>query len=151
MREFGPETYPVGEVGILEDVHKSTENYCYLVITYNGSRYVGVIQCDDQDFFKKLYRRLTHACGHPVRRARHRSKLMDHTTTPQVGFAQLRFVGRTTDCARSGASDERFLEPFTGVQYCLNRARSRSAPDFSSSHKFDSPLILITVGIYVGL
>ena len=108
MREFGPETYPVGEVGILEDVHKSTENYCYLVITYNGSRYVGVIQCDDQDFFKKLYRHLTDACGHPVRRARHRSKLMDHTTTPQVGFAQLRFVGRTTDCARSGASDGTF-------------------------------------------
>jgi hypothetical protein len=67
MREFGPETYPVGEVGILEDVHKSTrENHCFLVIKYNGSRYVGIIQCDDQDFFEKLYHSLSHACGQPI-------------------------------------------------------------------------------------
>ena len=67
MREFGPETYPVGEVGILEDVRKFTpKNHCYLAIKYNGSRYVGIIQCDDRDFFEKLYHCLSHACGQPL-------------------------------------------------------------------------------------
>lgn len=58
MREFGPETNPVRKVGILKGVHKSTgQNHCYLLIKYNGSRYVGIIQCENQDFCEKLYYR----------------------------------------------------------------------------------------------
>ena len=88
MREFGSETYPVREVGILEDVHKSTpENHCFLVIKYNGSRYVGIIQCDDQDFLRSsitVKPRLRSASSRN-RRARARSKLMDHMTSPSGG------------------------------------------------------------------
>ena len=68
VREFGPETYPAGEVGILEHVDRSVlENQCFLVIQYNGSRYIGVIQCDDRDFFEKVYRCLTEGCGQRIR------------------------------------------------------------------------------------
>ena len=66
-REFGPETYPAGEVGILEDVRRSVlDNQCYLVIQYNGSHYVGFIQCDDPGFFEKIYRCFARGRGQPI-------------------------------------------------------------------------------------
>jgi hypothetical protein len=66
-REFGPETFPSGEVGVLEDVHRSVlENQCYLVIQYNGSRYVGVLQCEDGKFFERVYRCLSKGRGKPI-------------------------------------------------------------------------------------
>ena len=66
-REFGPETFPSGEVGILEDVHRSVlKNQCYLVIQYNGSRYVGVLQCEDGEFFERVYQCLSQGRGKPI-------------------------------------------------------------------------------------
>jgi hypothetical protein len=66
-REFGPETFPSGEVGILEDVHRSVlKNQCYLVIQYNGSRYVGVLQCEDGEFFERVYQCLSQGRGRPI-------------------------------------------------------------------------------------
>ena len=66
-REFGPEMYAADEVGTLEDVRRSVlDNQCYLVIQYNGSRYVGVLQCDDRKFFEKVYGCLSQSCGQPI-------------------------------------------------------------------------------------
>ena len=66
-REFGPETYAAGEVGTLEEVRRSVlDNQCYLAIQYNGSRYLGFLQCDDREFFEKVYRCLTKSCGQPI-------------------------------------------------------------------------------------
>ena len=42
-----------GEVGNLESVHKSTvENQFYLHIQHNGSRYIGILQCNDRVFLR---------------------------------------------------------------------------------------------------
>ena len=66
-REFGPETYAAGEVGTLEEVRRSVlDNQCYLAIQYNGSRYVGFLQCDDREFFEKVYHSLMQSCGQPI-------------------------------------------------------------------------------------
>jgi|RhiMetStandDraft_4_1073278.scaffolds.fasta_scaffold773155_1 hypothetical protein len=66
-REFGQETYPAGEVGILQDVRRSTDgNYCYLAIQHNGSRYLGFLECDDCKFFEKVYRLFSRSCGHAI-------------------------------------------------------------------------------------
>ena len=68
IREFGPETYPAGEAGILEDVLPSIfDNECYLVIEHYGSRYRGLVHCDNAQFFSRLYRYLRDICGHPIR------------------------------------------------------------------------------------
>ena len=65
-REFGPETYAAGEVGTLEEVRRSVlDNQCYLAIQYNGSRYVGFLQCDDREFFEKVYHSLMQAAVSP--------------------------------------------------------------------------------------
>jgi len=66
-REFGPETYAAGEVGTLEEVRRSVlDNQCYLAIQYNGSRYVGFLQCDDREFFEKVYQSLRQSCGQSI-------------------------------------------------------------------------------------
>ena len=68
IREFGPETYPARETGILEDVLPSIfDNECYLVIEHYGSRYRGLVHCDNAQFFSRLYRYLRDSCGHPIR------------------------------------------------------------------------------------
>jgi hypothetical protein len=51
----------------LEDVHRSVlKNQCYLVIQYNGSRYVGVLQCEDGEFLERVYRCLSQERGKPI-------------------------------------------------------------------------------------
>jgi hypothetical protein len=64
----GQEKHPVGEVGILEEVRRSAlDDTCYLIIQYEGSRYMGKLAFDDQKLCDRLCNVLTGHCGRPIR------------------------------------------------------------------------------------
>ena len=64
-RISGPGDGPVGEVGILEEVHLSdvSSNHCILVIQHERSRYIGSLIFDDDQFCTKVCDFLSRHCG----------------------------------------------------------------------------------------
>jgi len=67
-RISGPGDGPVGEGGILEEVHLSdvSRNKCILVIQYDATRYIGSLMFDDGQFCTKVCDFLSRHCGQPL-------------------------------------------------------------------------------------
>jgi hypothetical protein len=66
---FGEDnTYPVGEIGVLENVQRSTidPNACFLTMNHAGAVYVGRLQFDHQGFCQQLCALLQLHYGRPL-------------------------------------------------------------------------------------
>jgi hypothetical protein len=66
---FGADnTHPVGEIGLLEEVQRSSvdPNACFLTMNHAGASYVGCLQFDQQGFCQKFCELLQLHYGRPL-------------------------------------------------------------------------------------
>ena len=65
----GPGDSPVGEIGIIEEIHLSdvSRNKCIVVIHHERSRYIGSLTFDDAQFCTKVCDFLSRHCGQPLK------------------------------------------------------------------------------------
>lgn len=64
----GQHSGPVGEVGVLEEVHRSKvgRDTLFLLMEYDANRYMGTLVFDDEGFCEKVCELLSHHCGKSI-------------------------------------------------------------------------------------